>query len=59
MIEGYAMSEDFAYSHNSTPEINAPGCVGVPLPGVEVRISEEGEILIKSPGPTGGLLQAP
>ena len=50
MIEGYAMSEDFAYSHNSTPEINAPGCVGVPLPGVEVRISEEGEILIKSPG---------
>jgi long-subunit acyl-CoA synthetase (AMP-forming) len=59
MIEGYAMSEDFAYSHNSTPEINAPGCVGVPLPGVEVRISEEGEILIKSPGQLVGYYKRP
>jgi long-chain acyl-CoA synthetase len=59
MIEGYAMSEDFAYSHNSTPEINMPGCVGVPLPGVEVRISEEGEILIKSPGQLVGYYKRP
>jgi long-subunit acyl-CoA synthetase (AMP-forming) len=59
MIEGYAMSEDFAYSHNSTPEINAPGCVGVPLPGVEVRISEDGEILIKSPGQMVGYYKRP
>jgi long-chain acyl-CoA synthetase len=29
---------------------SAPGYVGVPYPGVEVRISEEGEVLIKSPG---------
>jgi long-chain acyl-CoA synthetase len=59
LIEGYAMSEDFAYSHNSTPEINAPGCVGVPLPGVEVRISDEGEILIKSPGQMVGYYKRP
>ena len=59
LIEGYAMSEDFAYSHNSTPEINAPGCVGLPLPGVEVRISEEGEILIKSPGQLVGYYKRP
>lgn len=59
LIEGYAMSEDFAYSHNSTPEINAPGCVGVPLPGVEVKISEEGEILIKSPGQMVGYYKRP
>lgn len=59
MIEGYAMSEDFAYSHNSTPEINLPGCVGVPLPGVEVKISEEGEILIKSPGQLVGYYKRP
>ncbi len=25
LIEGYGMTEDFAYSHNSTPAINAPG----------------------------------
>jgi long-chain acyl-CoA synthetase len=44
------MSEDFAYSHLSTPEFTEPGYVGVPYPGVEVRLSDEGEILIKSAG---------
>jgi long-chain acyl-CoA synthetase len=57
--EGYAMTEDFAYSHNSTPAINAPGCVGVPMPGVLVRISDEGEILIKSPGQMVGYYKRP
>jgi long-subunit acyl-CoA synthetase (AMP-forming) len=59
LMEGYAMSEDFAYSHASTPGFNAPGCVGVPLPGVEVRISDEGEILIKSPGQFVGYYKRP
>ena len=59
LIEGYGMTEDFAYSHNSTPTINAPGCVGVPLEGVQVRISDEGEILIKSPGQMVGYYKRP
>lgn len=59
LIEGYAMTEDFAYSHNSTDKINAPGCVGVPLAGVQVRISEEGEVLIKSPGQFVGYYKRP
>ncbi|HCX80959.1 MAG: AMP-binding acetyl-CoA synthetase [Curvibacter sp. RIFCSPHIGHO2_12_FULL_63_18] len=59
LIEGYAMTEDFAYSHNSTAKVNAPGCVGVPLKGVEVRISEEGEVLIKSPGQFVGYYKRP
>ena len=50
LLEGYAMSEDFAYSHLSTKEFNEPGYVGVPYPGVDVKISDEGEILIKSIG---------
>ena len=50
LLEGYAMSEDFAYSHLSTEEHNEPGYVGVPYPEVKVRISDEGEILIASPG---------
>lgn len=54
LVEGYAMTEDFAYSHSSTVTQNEPGYVGVPLPGVEVRLSEEGEILIKSPGQFSG-----
>jgi long-subunit acyl-CoA synthetase (AMP-forming) len=50
LLEGYAMTEDFAYSHTSSLAQNAPGYVGVPLAGVQVRISDEGEVLIKSPG---------
>lgn len=59
LMEGYAMTEDFAYSHVSTPHFNAPGCVGVPMPGVEVRISEEGEVLLKSPGTMVGYYRQP
>jgi long-subunit acyl-CoA synthetase (AMP-forming) len=59
LLEGYAMTEDFAYSHNSTKDINAPGCVGVPLDGVQARISSEGEILIKSPGQMVGYYKRP
>jgi long-subunit acyl-CoA synthetase (AMP-forming) len=59
LMEGYAMSEDFACSHTSTSRFNAPGCVGIPLPGVEVRIGEEGEILIKSPGQFVGYYKRP
>ena len=59
LIEGYAMSEDFAYSHSSSEAHSAPGYVGVPLPGVEVRLSEDGEILIKSPGQFSGYHKRP
>jgi len=59
LIEGYAMTEDFAYSHNSTEALNAPGYVGVPLAGVKVRISDDGEILIRSPGQMVGYYKRP
>jgi len=59
LLEGYAMTEDFAVSHLSTAELNAPGYVGVPYPAVEVKISEEGEILIKSPGQMVGYYKQP
>lgn len=59
LLEGYGMTEDFAYSHASTPQFNAVGCVGVPLPQVEVRLSEEHEILIKSPGQMVGYYKQP
>jgi long-subunit acyl-CoA synthetase (AMP-forming) len=50
LMEGYAMSEDFAYSHLSTEQFSEPGYVGVPYEGVDVKLSDEGEILIKSWG---------
>jgi long-subunit acyl-CoA synthetase (AMP-forming) len=49
LLEGYGMSENFAYSHMNKPGRTRTGYVGEPLPGVEVRISEEGEVLVKSP----------
>jgi long-subunit acyl-CoA synthetase (AMP-forming) len=59
LYEGYGMTEDFAYSHASTEEANAPGYVGVPFEGVEVKISDEGEVLIKSPGQMVGYYKRP
>ncbi|MHB8950969.1 MAG: AMP-binding protein [Rhodoferax sp.] len=59
LMEGYGMTEDFAYSHSSTPTLTAPGCVGAPMAGVQVRLSEDGEILIKSPGQMVGYYKRP
>ena len=59
LLEGYAMSEDFAYSHLSTQTYKLPGYVGVPYPDVAVRISEDGEVLIKSPGCMVGYYKLP
>ena len=49
LLEGYGMSENFAYSHMSKPGRSKTGYVGESLPGVETRISPEGEVQIKSP----------
>jgi long-subunit acyl-CoA synthetase (AMP-forming) len=53
------MTEDFAYSHSSKADASAAGWVGVPYPGVEVKISEDGEVLIKSPGQMVGYYKQP
>ena len=50
LMEGYGMTEDFAYSYNSTVDKCLPGYVGVPRDSVQVRLSDEGEVLVKSPG---------
>lgn len=59
LYEGYGMTEDNSYSHSSNADFNAPGYVGVALPGVQVRISPEGEILIKSPARLVGYYRQP
>jgi long-subunit acyl-CoA synthetase (AMP-forming) len=59
LLEGYAMTEDFAYSHSTLPGKTLPGHVGSRMPGVEVRISAEGEVLIKSPGQLAGYYKQP
>jgi long-chain acyl-CoA synthetase len=59
LMEGYGMSEDFALSHISTTEHNAPGYVGIPFAGVQVRITDDHEVLIKSPGRMMGYYKRP
>ena len=59
LFEGYGMTEDNSYSHSSNEQFNEPGYVGVAQPGVQVRISPEGEIQIKSPGQFSGYYKQP
>jgi long-chain acyl-CoA synthetase len=59
LFEGYGMSEDNSYSHTSNEEHSEAGWVGVPMPGVECKLSAEGEILIKSPGQFSGYYKDP
>ena len=59
LYDGYAMTEDFAYSHSSTAQAHAPGRVGRPNPGVQARLADDGEILVKSPGQMQGYYQEP
>jgi long-chain acyl-CoA synthetase len=49
LIEGYGMSENFAYSHANRAGSVKVGTVGQPMPGVHCRIAADGEILVKSP----------
>lgn len=46
--QAYGMTEDCILSHFNLPGANKFGTVGRPLPGVTSKLSEEGEILIKS-----------
>jgi long-chain acyl-CoA synthetase len=59
LSEGYGMTEDFAYSHATNPKQQELGYVGVPYPGVQRRLEEDGEILIKSPGTMKGYYKQP
>ncbi len=50
LLEGYGMTENSSYSHMSRPGEVRVGYVGRPQPRVEQKLSDEGEILVKSPG---------
>jgi long-subunit acyl-CoA synthetase (AMP-forming) len=53
------MTEDSSYSFSSNEQHSEPGYVGVALPGVQMRLSPEGEILINSPGQFSGYYKQP
>lgn len=54
LLEGYGMTEDFAYSHITRSGQVRVGYVGSPLAGVQSRIADNGEVQIKSPAQMSG-----
>jgi long-chain acyl-CoA synthetase len=49
ICEGYGMTENFAYGSFNRPGQVRFGTVGRPMPGNELRIAENGEVLFRSP----------
>ena len=59
LLEGYGMTENFSFSHCSMPGNTRAGYVGNTWPGVECRIGEDDEILVRGGGTMKGYHKMP
>lgn len=59
ILEGYAMSENLAYCHTTKLGMAKTGYVGTPNQYVECKVSDDGEILTKSPSNMVGYFKEP
>ena len=49
ILEGYGLTENSAAACVVRPEDIVFGCVGQPLPGTQVKIADDGEVLLRGP----------
>jgi long-chain acyl-CoA synthetase len=49
VLEGWGMTETSTAATIATPEAFKFGTIGKPFPGVEIKIADDGEILVKGP----------
>lgn len=54
VLEGYGLTETTASATVNTPQLTRMGTVGLPLPGVSVRIADDGEVEISGVGVFSG-----
>lgn len=57
VLEGYGLTETTAVSTVNLPDAIVPGAVGQAVPGVEVTIDEDGEVLIRGANVSPGYWQ--
>ena len=50
IYEGYGMTENSAIATGNTPDMVKLGTVGTPQAGAEIKLAEDGEILVRHPG---------